>query len=135
MFPPDFEAADITSVYAREQAIEDGVLIDMNREPFATFSREAGLKSPIAMTAKAYREFVEVSADAPGNCGQDEKARWWDVVFLLRWRRREISPCVVLWSVAVCDPDGRTRTKELKGVSGPDDVGNACLTFMLTDED
>ncbi len=47
MFPPDFEAPDIVSAYTREQAIEDGVLIDMNREPFATLSREAGLKSPI----------------------------------------------------------------------------------------
>jgi len=35
----------------------------------------------------------------------------------------------------VRDPDGRIRLKELKCVSGPNDEGEPCLTFMLPEED
>jgi hypothetical protein len=129
-----FEDAEIISVYTRKQALSDGVLVDMTVEPFGNLAKEAGLKWPIAMTATAFGEFVAVT-DTPGHRGQDLSGRWWDVVFMFRRTRREISPLEARWTLNVRDPDGRTRLKELKCVSGPDDEGEPCLTFMLPGED
>jgi hypothetical protein len=129
-----FEGAEIISAYTRKQAISDGVLVDMTVEPFGRLAKDAGLKWPIAMTATAFGEFVAVT-DAPGHRCQDLSGRWWDVVFMFRRTRREISPLEARWTLNVRDPDGRTRLKELKCVSGPDDEGDPCLTFMLPGED
>ena len=85
------------------------------------------------MTATAFGEFVAVT-DAPSHCGEDLSGRWWDVVFMFRRIWREISPLEARWTLNVRDPDGRTRLKELKCVSGPDDEGEPCLTFMLPRE-
>ena len=130
-----FDDAEIISRYTRTQAIEDGILVDMTAEPFGDLAREAGLKWPIAMTATAFNEFVAVDKNAKGHAGQDVKGRWWDVVFMFRRTRREVSPLEARWKLVVQDPDGRTRRKELKCVSGPADDMSPCLTFMLPGED
>jgi hypothetical protein len=129
-----FDGAEIISAYTRENAIDDGVLLDMSQEPYGKLAKEAGLKWPIAMTATAFGEFAAVS-DGPGHVGQDLAGRWWDVLFMFRRTRRAVSELEARWSLKVKDPDGRTRLKELKCVSGPDDNGDPCLTFMLPGED
>jgi uncharacterized protein DUF6573 len=128
-----FDGAEIISIYTRAQAIEDGILIDMTQEPFGTLAIGVGIKWPIAMTAAAYNSFVAI-AESAGHVGQDVKGRWWDVVYMYRETRREITPFEVRWSIHVVDPDGRMREKELKCVSGPADNGELCLTFMLPNE-
>src|SRR5260370_12806099 len=132
MSPSLFDDAEIISMYTRAQAIEDGILVDMTQEPFGTLAREAGLKWPIAMTAT--QEFVAVT-DTQGHACQDAKGRWWDVVWMFRKTRREVTPLEARWSVSVRDPDGRVRQKQLKCVSGPADDREPCLTFMLPNED
>ena len=129
-----FEGAEIISVYTRKQAISDGVLVDMTVEPFGRLAKDAGLKWPIAMTATAFGDFVAMT-EAPGHRCQDLSGRWWAVVFMFRRTRREISPLEASWKLNVRDPDGRIRLKELEFVSGPDDEGEPCLTFMLPGED
>ena len=109
-----FDDAEIISRYTRAQAIEDGVLVDMTLEPFGSLAREAGIKWAIAMTSTAFHEFVAVYEGAQGHAGQDLKGRWWDVVFMFRRTRREISPLEARWKLVVRDPDGRSRLKELK---------------------
>jgi hypothetical protein len=129
-----FDDAEIISRYTRAQAIEDGVLVDMTLEPFGSLAREAGIKWAIAMTSTAFHEFVAVYEGAQGHAGQDLKGRWWDVVFMFRRTRREISPLEARWKLVVRGPDGRSRLKELKCVSGPADDMSPCLTFMLPGE-
>jgi hypothetical protein len=128
------EQTEIISRYSRAEAIEDGVLVDMTQEPFGSLAREAGIVWPIAMTATAFGEFVEVSKTSGHSC-QDVKGRWWDVVWMFRQTRREVSPLEACWKLAVRGPDGLLRQKELKCVSGPADDGTPCLTFMLPNED
>ena len=125
---------EIISTYSRAEAIEDGVLVDMTQEPFGSLAREAGIVWPIAMTTTAFAEFVEVSNTAEHSC-QDIKGRWWDVVWMFRQTRREVSPLEARWELVVRDPDGRLVQKQLKCVSGPADDGSPCLTFMLPSED
>ena|ERR1700761_5165868 len=128
------EQTEIISSYSRAEAIEDGVLVDMRQEPFGSLAREAGITWPIAITAAAFAECVEVSNTRGHSC-QDIKGRWWDVVWMFRRTRREISPLEARWTLMVRDPDGRLRQKELKCLSGPADDGSPCLTFMLPNED
>jgi hypothetical protein len=128
------EQTEIISSYSRAEAIEDGVLVDMTQEPFGSLAREAGIVWPIAMTATAFGEFVEFS-NASGHSCQDIKGRWWDVVWMFRMTRREISSLDARWKLLVREPDGWLLQKELKCVSGPADDGSPCLTFMLPDED
>jgi hypothetical protein len=56
MSPSLFDDAEIISMYTRAQqeAIEDGILVDMTQDPFGALAREAGIKWPIAMTLTAY---------------------------------------------------------------------------------
>jgi hypothetical protein len=117
------EQTESISSYSRAEAIEDGVLVDMSQEPFGSLARAAGIVWPIALTATAFAAFVEIS-DAAGHCCQDVKGRWWDVVWMFRQTRREVSPLEARWKLAVRDPDGRLRQKELKCVSGPADDGS-----------
>ena len=58
--------------YSREQAIEDGVLIDAG-----VLAYEAGFRYSVALTAAAWNLCVAVPASCPW---QDERGRLWDVL-------------------------------------------------------
>jgi hypothetical protein len=67
---------DVISRYTREQAIEDGVLMDVSEA-----AREAGFRIPVALTRAAWAEYVEVPE---GVIAQDEAGRLWDVLWMAR---------------------------------------------------
>lgn len=123
---------EIIYAYTRQQAIEDGTLLDVS--PLA---RDAGFTCPVALTAAAYGRAVEVPE---GVDGQDATGRLWDVLMTLRYRiagakKRHESARAVTWKVSVRNrPDG-CEVLELKAVCGPDDGGTPCITVMLGDED
>jgi hypothetical protein len=80
-----FENADLIYRYTRAEAIADGVLIDDS----AT-AREAGFRSPVALTRAAWERCVAVPPDV---LCQDEAGRLWDVLWLLALsvRRAEVA--------------------------------------------
>lgn len=125
---------EVIHSYTRSEAIEDGVLVDMTAEPFGALAQEAGIKWPVAMTSAAFAQLVKVE-DVPGHMCQDEKGRYWDVLWMFRQTRRTVSPVEARWTVFVRDTDGELKEREVKCISGPDDAGEPCLTFMLPDED
>ena len=125
-----FENADLIHRYTRADALRDGVLIDVS----AT-AREAGFNYPVALTAPAWTQCVEVP---PGVVCQDEAGRLWDVLWLLRLAigRGDGGP-EVRFAVHVRN-DNRERTPplvRLKALCGPDDDDSPCITVMLPDED
>lgn len=74
-----FSSSDIISTYTREQAIEDGLLIDVTEA-----AGEAGFLYPVAITAAAWESCVAWSAEtqARKDALQDESGRLWDVVWM-----------------------------------------------------
>lgn len=70
-----FDSADLIHVYTRENAPDDGVLVDVSDT-----AREAGINWPVAPTAVAFARYVEVP---PGVMCQDEAGRLWDIVYML----------------------------------------------------
>ena len=115
------------AVYTREQAIEDGQLVDVS-----TLAREAGLMCPVAITRAAYDEYVVPSA-RDAELGQDLTGRLWDVLVVLKVTARqggqeiEFAPRMRL--------NGRLRVVWLRAVIGPGDTPEPVITIMKIDED
>jgi len=131
-----FENAPVIFSYSRAQAIEDGVLVELDP---ATV-REAGFKFPIAMTSAAFSQVVwpiddEKSAAWLTKHGQDFQGRLWDVLSVLRFAvRRGGAQLTMIVKVL----NHRTKCRQnvtLKSVCGPGDNLEPVITIMLPDED
>jgi hypothetical protein len=129
--------------YARAQAIEDGVLIDVS-----AVAREAGTVWPVALTSAAWADCVAWSEETEkrkGYTGQSESGRLWDVVWMLNLAIRgalrqglDASQQPLFHSLLRTPTAGRgvmPRKATLKFVVGPDDNGRPCITVMLPGED
>ena len=113
--------------YTREQALDDGVLVDVSE-----MAREAGFRYPVALTSAVYHEFVEVPE---GVEGQDEKGRLWDILWMCGCAARKNQDSVMLFRFYVRNDKRLATLVTLKAVCGPDDDGSPCITIMKTDED
>lgn len=119
---------DIIYAYTRNQAIADGVLIDVSE-----MAKEAGFVWPVAVTAAVHAEYVAVPS---GVTGQDEAGRLWDILTMLRFaiRRCQSQKDGLLFTLLVNNGKG-ARKVTLKSLRGYEDDGTPCLTILLPDED
>lgn len=133
------------SEYTRDQAIEDGILVDVSM-----VASEAGFKWPTAMTRTVYDRYVAVPPELTGQ--QDIQGRLWDVLWML-WvtvRTNKINGDRGEFKLLVRFPEsaewqtnekkhpaeeGGLRLVTLKSVSGPGDDGAPCITVMFPFED
>jgi hypothetical protein len=152
------QSFEVISVYTRQQAIEDGILVDCEQAPMGKMRRQL-LKWPLAMTATTFHRYVwPIGEDASALPGQSLEGRFWDIVWMFHCAvkgmvsRRRISPEVLLFDFycivsdpALCPnersdrsansgPQGMRRVT-LKVVCGPGDGGEPVMTFMLPEED
>ncbi len=129
--------------YTREQAIEDGQLIDVS-----TTAREAGIVWPVALTSAAWADTVEWTDEIEkrkGYTGQSESGRLWDVVWMLSLAVRgalrrglDASQQPLFYSLHRTPREGRgvtPRKVTLRFQVGPEDEGRPCITVMLPGED
>ena len=75
-------AVEVISVYSRQQAIEDGILVDCEQTPMGEMRRQL-MKWPLAMTATAFHRYawpIDEEANLPP--GQSLEGRFWDVVWM-----------------------------------------------------
>ena len=124
-----FEETEIIYAYTRNDAIEDGVLIDVS-----DLAREAGFQWPVAVTAAVWAEYIRVPE---GLAWQDEDGRLWDILhlLLLSIRRAKTEKTRLTFQVHVQTARDKVELVTLTAHSGPDDEGKACLTVMLPGED
>lgn len=138
--------AELVSIYLREEAIDDGILVDCTQDPFDELNRNAGVKFDVALTRAAFERYVEVPE--PFKVSQDIKGRYWDIIFMFTLAARKKSYRMELLFEFICLPNGsgswsnekrgpspQQRLVQLKAVSSPGDRGEPCLTFMLPSED
>jgi hypothetical protein len=128
--------ADIIHMYTRAQAIADRVLVDCSHGWLGEMAQQVGVRYPIAMTATAFTTLVQLTTAARA-AGNDERGRWWDVLWMYRLAIRGLPPgrTEVRFDV-LCIIDERDPTRcTVKAVCGPDDQGSPCLTLMLPEED
>jgi len=68
--------------YTRRQAIEDGVLVDVEKE-FSDLTRQAGFNFPIAFTKDAFERYIKLNPNSE-KVGESIKGRLWDVLWMLK---------------------------------------------------
>jgi len=123
------------SVYTLQQAIEDGVLVDLMQSETAGLVREAGFRFPVAMTTTAFCATVG-EIDKPLPAGQDLQGRLWDVLGMLKLAIKSSKPGSDRVSFRVDVWDGKRRNKvNLWSLCGPGDNGGPVITIMLEGED
>jgi hypothetical protein len=122
---------NIIDVYTRQQAIEDGVLVDVSE-----VAQQAGIKHPTAVT-QAVWDGIVVPDDEDRRLGQDERGRLWDVLTMFQARARISRGGNELRYTLLVVQKGRPRSVELRAVCGPHgpDDPRPCITIMMPDED
>lgn len=119
--------------YTRQQAIDDGYLIDVS-----SMAREAGIVFPVAMTRTAWGDCCEWGeADSKRQTYQDEAGRLWDVLWLLRLAARRGGSEIrfQLYRVPRGGRGIKPRLTVLKAICGPGDAGEPVITICMPDED
>jgi hypothetical protein len=141
---------EIISTYTRQDAIIDGVLIDITSATAEgetiPLCRQAGFITPVAMTAAAFAQTVELGGKwesdgenheilkLPG--GQDCTGRIWDVLNLIRYAVKMSRGPVDRINFSVDVHNGRRlERKDLWAHIGPGDNGEPVITIMMQGED
>ena len=112
--------------YSRQQAIEDGVLVDVS-----IMAKEAGIKYPTTVTRRVWDELVVPDEDSRKE-GQCEPGRMWDILWMLRMTiQTGESGSEVKFPVIFTAAGNRRTTVTLKSICGPNDDLSPCITIML----
>jgi len=127
-----FEESDVISTYSREQAFEDGTLVDVSQSDEA---KEAGFRFPVALTRNAWDTCVDVPKGLEGL--QDVKGRLWDVLYMLKVairadRVQDVD--FVKFSVMVQNDKKGPKRQDLWAWCGPGDKAEPVITVMFPED-
>ena len=123
IFSPD----DLIYSYTRQQAIEDGVLVDVSET-----AREAGIRYAVALTRAVWDQYVDVPL---GVEGQDEAGRLWDVLWMFRYGAEGADGDRFEFDLLVRNDNRQADQVTLRAICGPGDDAKPVITIMLLDED
>ena len=125
-----FTQADLIYSYTRAQAIEDGLLIDVNGT-----AKEAGFKYPVAVTSGVWAEVIEPDGKAKSQ-GESDTGRLWDVLWMLfvAIKRGQSNGSQTDYKL-IATKDGHQHMVDLKAECHGGDDGEPVITIMLPDED
>lgn len=126
--------SEIISVYTRQQAIDDGFLIDVTKT-----ATEAGLCLHTVVTEAVWNKCVAWSdKDSKRQVSQDESGRLWDVLFMAVIAARiHHDLAEIVYNIACVPRGGRGRLpkpQQLKLSIGSGDDGESVFTIMLPNE-
>src|SRR5271157_2924247 len=77
------ESVEVISVYTRQQAIEDGILVDCEQAPMGEMRTQL-LEWPLAMTSTAFHRYVwPIGEDANLPPDQSLEGRFWVAAMLV----------------------------------------------------
>jgi hypothetical protein len=142
-----FEGAEVIDVYSRTQAIEDGVLADID-ELFPGLAREQGVIVPVTCTSELWDTWI-VPDDWGRSFGQSERERMRDVFLMYHVAARQAPATEDALLFNVCflrkqqeiealgleeGDDDYLAEVTLKAVMGRGDRYEPSLTFMLPHE-
>ena len=125
-----FGDAHVIYEYTRQQALEDGVLVDLS-----AWAAETGFNVPVACTAAVWHQYV-VPPSGTRELGQSERGRAHDVLWMLYIAARcGAGGDRLEFQVIFLQEPSRHETVSLKAVCGPGDRGEPVITVLLPDED
>lgn len=145
--PGFWDGVEVISHYSRSQAIDDGVLADVD-ELFPGLAREQGVIIPVACTTELWETWV-VPDDWGRSFGQSERERMRDVLMMYYLAARNVPPTEDALLFNVCflrkqeeiealgleeGDDDYLAEVTVKAVVGGGDNFEPVLTFMLPHE-
>lgn len=125
---------EIIHSYTREEALNDGVLIDVS-----TLVSNTGFKYPVAFTSNLYSKIVDIPKEYSW---QDVKGRINDILFMARIKARKAINSSFIFELIL--PHYKYNSNgdkvianhiNLKATCGPGDNLEPVITIMLVDED
>jgi len=135
--------SDIIYSYTREEAVEDGVLVDVSE-----IAKEVGIIYPTAATQSVHSKYVLFPDELKGL--QDESGRLWDILTMLFYaiKRDQKNLAQLSFNVIVALPDKGNwenneqripdmpehRNVNLKALCHANDDRSPCITIMLPHE-
>ena len=126
-----FDDMPVIFRYTRQEAIDDGVLVDLS-----AWAKETGFRIPVACTSAVWHELI-VPPQGTKELGQSERGRAHDVLWMLfvAIKRSSDKSSCLLYEVLFLNEKQKHETVQLKAVCGPGDNGEPVLTVMKPDED
>jgi hypothetical protein len=129
-----FQELDVISTYTRDQAIADGVLVDVS--PTAL---EAGFRYPVAVTSTVWESLI-VPGPAITKWGNSADGRLWDALVMLRYAAARSQGANILFTTlfTMAKETGSgcyQKEVQLKAICGPGDTAEPVITIMLPNED
>lgn len=118
--------------YTREQAIVDGVLIDIS-----STAREAGFRCPVAISRSAWADCVEWDeTDSKRQTYQDESGRLWDILWMASQAARKggMEKLFQIYRIPRGGRGYRPRLATLKMLAGLGDNGELVITILMVGE-
>ena len=126
------ENAELIYSYTRQQAIEDGILIDIT-----TLAQEAGIRYPVAITSGLFDE-LNPTENEQQKLGQHFTGRTWDLLTLFRYYAKrggqELHFHIFVQRLTKKNKPKMTK-QYVKAVCGPGDNHEPVITIMLPGED
>ncbi|MBE7438159.1 MAG: hypothetical protein HS115_06845 [Spirochaetales bacterium] len=119
---------DLIHMYTRQQAIDDGVLIDLTGTEIA----KQHFKYPVALTQAVWgllEDAVESQERTSSVFGILH-----DIFYMSKVRFEELDETTRIFQVIIAGSHGRKK-HTLKAVCGPGDEAEPVITIMLADED
>lgn len=128
---------EVIHSYSREQAIEDGVLVDFEAIAPGMYA-QLGIRMGVALTSAVFDSVVSLHPAAQ-RAMNDLNGRAWDLAWMsncaIRSMVRRNMTVGFFKMLAVMPGRSVAKTITLKIVLGPDDEGRPCATIMLPNED
>lgn len=125
--------ADVIHTYSRQQAIEDGTLVEIPRSILAEF----GIRFHTALTRAVWNKYVTVPAVLTGI--QDETGRLADILVMFHLAAKHARPdsTQLMFQVVVKQDATEQPASEitLKAIVDAGDDGKGAITILLENED
>ena len=117
---------DVISSYTREDALEDGQLVDVSK-----MAAEAGFRLPVAVTVGVWSDISKGIEEGTAPAGQSIEGRQWDVLHMAMLAARSNSTeSMIKFKVII----GRTTHTYWGIISGEGQGGSAVLTIMRPED-
>jgi hypothetical protein len=124
-----FGPSDVIFSYTRQQAIDDGVLVDLTE-----WAKETGFRVPVACTAAVWHQYV-VPPPGSESWGQSERGRAHDLLWMLFLSARKQAGSRVDFEVSFLNGQQQQEIGKFYALCGPGDQGEPVITIMLPHED